>query len=89
MASSVREVRERLRFAEGVVLRAEYFGGLLFSRRTQSITELNHDSYRLCSLVDGNGSIEDILDKFCGNDTECSSRALDFLMSLRRGGYLA
>jgi hypothetical protein len=77
-----------LLFSKGVVLRREYFGGLLFSRRTQSIIELNHDSYRLCSLVDGRRTIEQVVDVFCSSRSACVQELNDFLLDLRTRGFL-
>jgi len=76
------------RLAEGVVIRPESFGGLLFSPAVQSILELNQHSYELLSLVDGSRTTEEIVSAHCTCHDVDPGSAREFLQALRMDGLL-
>ena len=71
-----------------MILRREWFGGLVFSRDTMKILEINANTYNLLSHIDGRKSILEII-HIISQELHCDSKFIeDIITRLRSEGVL-
>jgi len=70
--------------AYNIVIREEYFGGLVFNKSTVNVYEINKESYKLLNLIDGKRSLRDIMSLYQKNRCDAKS----FLFKLHSNGII-
>jgi len=76
------------RISDDVVIREEYFGALIFDRRSLSVTEANESTLRLLRLVDGKRTMEEVAEAYGSVSELPKAEVLAFLEEIRRKGIV-
>jgi len=76
------------KIANNIVIRKEYFGGLIFNKDTMSVYEINKRTLNLIKFIDGKKSFGDII-PVCSRILNTDiNEVKTFLNILRKGRFI-
>ena len=81
-------LKNPVRLSSKVVLRKEFFGGLLYDKKALRVSELNDKTYSLLQLVDGTRTVDELARLYSSQKSVPKDIVLNFIEELFRQSIL-